>query len=50
VNGAVGLVVSRAGRVFSVLGFTVRDGQIAAIDILADAGRLRGLAFGGLGG
>jgi len=40
VNGAVGVVGTRAGRPFSVLGFTVTDGKIAAIDILADPDRL----------
>lgn len=43
VNGAVGQVVYRDGEVFSVMGFTVRDGRIAAIDILADPARLREL-------
>lgn len=40
VNGAVGVVGTRAGRPASVLGFTVTDGKIAAIDILADPDRL----------
>ncbi|WP_063736459.1 RNA polymerase sigma factor SigJ [Streptomyces sp. RTd22] len=40
VNGAVGVVGTRGGRPFSVLGFTVTDGKIAAIDILADPDRL----------
>lgn len=40
VNGAVGVVGTRAGRPASVLGFTVTDGKIAAIDILADPTRL----------
>ncbi|MFD7502122.1 RNA polymerase sigma factor SigJ [Streptomyces sp. NPDC059850] len=40
VNGAVGVVGTRAGRPASVLGFTVTDGRIAAIDILADPTRL----------
>ncbi|AEM83380.1 RNA polymerase sigma factor SigJ [Streptomyces violaceusniger] len=43
VNGAVGVVSSRDGRPFSVLAFTVMDGRIAAIDILADPERLSGL-------
>lgn len=41
VNGSAGLVVTRAGRAFSVLGFTVRGGNIVQIDILADPERLR---------
>lgn len=40
VNGAAGLVVSRDGRLLSVLGFTVARDRIVAIDILADAERL----------
>ncbi|MFH8368555.1 RNA polymerase sigma factor SigJ [Streptomyces sp. NPDC018031] len=40
VNGAVGRIVFRDDQVFSVMGFTVRDGRIAAIDILADPSRL----------
>jgi RNA polymerase sigma factor (sigma-70 family) len=43
VNGAAGLVAARDGRPFSVLGFTVRNGRIAEIDILADPERLRHL-------
>ena len=43
VNGAVGRVVFREGRLRSVMGFTVSDGKIVAIDILADPGRLRDL-------
>jgi DNA-directed RNA polymerase specialized sigma24 family protein len=43
VNGAVGRVVFREGRPISVMGFTVSDGKIVAIDILADPGRVREL-------
>jgi RNA polymerase sigma factor (sigma-70 family) len=43
VNGAAGVVVTRDGRPFSVVGFTVRRGKIVAIDILADPARLRQL-------
>ncbi len=43
VNGAPGVVVTRDGRPFSVVGFTVRRGKIVAIDILADPARLRQL-------
>ncbi|WP_432445679.1 sigma-70 family RNA polymerase sigma factor [Streptomyces rapamycinicus] len=43
VNGAVGVVSSREGRPYSVLAFTVADGRIVAIDILADPERLSGL-------
>jgi RNA polymerase sigma-70 factor, ECF subfamily len=40
VNGAAGVISSRDGRVFSVLGFTVTHGKIVEIDILADRERL----------
>jgi RNA polymerase sigma-70 factor, ECF subfamily len=40
VNGAVGIVSFRGGRPFSVLGFTVTDGRIVAIDVLGDPRRL----------
>jgi RNA polymerase sigma factor (sigma-70 family) len=40
INGAVGIVSTREGEPFSVGGFTVRDGRIVAIDILADPERL----------
>lgn len=41
VNGNVGLVSHRPdGRLFSVLAFTVADGKVVAIDILADPERL----------
>jgi len=43
VNGAAGVVVAREGRPFSVMGFTVREGLIVAIDALADRERLEEL-------
>jgi len=43
VNGVVGLVSTRDGEPFSVGAITVRNGRIAAIDILADPERMRGL-------
>ena len=43
VNGAVGRVVFRDGRLFAVMGFTVAGGKIVEIDILADPERLRRL-------
>jgi RNA polymerase sigma-70 factor (ECF subfamily) len=46
VNGAAGLVAAPRGQPFSVLGFTVRGGQIVEIDILADPARLRRLDLG----
>ena len=43
VNGVAGAVSTLDGEPFSVGGFTVRDGRIVAIDILADPERLRHL-------
>src|SRR6266498_1559431 len=43
VNGAAGVVLAAEGRLFAVVGFTVRGGKIAEIDILADPARLRRL-------
>ena len=43
VNGTAGYVVIQGGRPFSVAGFTVAGGRIVAMDVLADAERLRGL-------
>jgi hypothetical protein len=45
VNGAAGLVVASDERTYSVLGFTVVDGKIVAIDILGDPERLEQLAL-----
>jgi RNA polymerase sigma factor (sigma-70 family) len=50
VNGTAGLVAAPRGRPVSVLGFTVRDGRIAELDILADPERLRRLEPAVLGG
>jgi RNA polymerase sigma-70 factor (ECF subfamily) len=43
VNGAAGVVVAPRGRPFAVMGFAVRQGMIAEIDVLADPARLRRL-------
>jgi RNA polymerase sigma-70 factor, ECF subfamily len=40
INGAVGVVSTRNGKPFSVVGFTVRGGKITEVDILADPERL----------
>ncbi len=40
VNGAAGLVCTRAGKPFSVMAFTVRGGKITEIDVLANPERL----------
>jgi RNA polymerase sigma factor (sigma-70 family) len=43
VNGAAGVVVAPRGRVVAVAGFTVAQGRIVAIDVLADRARLHDL-------
>ncbi|MEU6488061.1 RNA polymerase sigma factor SigJ [Streptomyces sp. NPDC046887] len=43
VNGAAGVVVAAGGRPMSVMGFTVVDGLVVAIDVVADPERLTGL-------
>jgi RNA polymerase sigma-70 factor (ECF subfamily) len=43
VNGAAGVVTVAGGRVLSVMAFTVVDGKVVAIDVLADPERLAGL-------
>lgn len=45
VNGAAGMVVRRNGRPQVVFGFTVVDGRIAEIDILADPERVAHLVL-----
>jgi RNA polymerase sigma factor (sigma-70 family) len=44
VNGAAGVVVVVNGRPFGVMGFTVVDDRIVAIDAIADPDRVRRLA------
>jgi RNA polymerase sigma-70 factor (ECF subfamily) len=46
VNGAAGVVVTLNGRPLTVVGFTVRQGKIAAIDMLADPTRVSRLGLG----
>jgi RNA polymerase sigma factor (sigma-70 family) len=43
VNGGAGAVVMVDGRPFAVVGFTVTNGRIAEIDLIADPAKLRGL-------
>lgn len=43
VNGAAGVVATRDGRPFSVMGFTVANGKIVGIDVLADPERVERL-------
>jgi RNA polymerase sigma-70 factor, ECF subfamily len=49
VNGAAGVVVAAGRRLIAVMGFTVTDGKITEIDILADPERLRHLDLTALG-
>jgi RNA polymerase sigma-70 factor, ECF subfamily len=44
VNGAAGAVVAVHGRPLAVVSFTVKEGRIAAIDLVADPDKLRGVA------
>ena len=44
VNGAAGVVVTVRGRPFAVIGFTVAEGKIVAIDVIADPERVRRIA------
>jgi len=43
VNGAAGAVWAQRGQPRVVFAFTIRDGKIAAIDLLADPERIRQL-------
>jgi RNA polymerase sigma factor (sigma-70 family) len=49
VDGAVGVVVAPRGRLLLVLGFTIRDGKIVEIDVVADPARLRRLDLAAFG-
>jgi RNA polymerase sigma-70 factor (ECF subfamily) len=40
VNGAAGAVIFVDGRTTAIMGFVVRGGRIAAIDVLADPERI----------
>ena len=42
-NGAAGVVTVVDGRPFSVMAFTVANGKIVAIDVLADPERIERL-------
>ena len=48
VNGTPGIVTFVGGEPFAVMRFTVRDGRVAGIDILADPARLRQLDLSAL--
>ena len=48
VNGAAGVIVTVAGHLVAVMGFTVSRGKIVTIDAIVDTGRLRGFDLTGL--
>jgi RNA polymerase sigma factor (sigma-70 family) len=48
VNGAVGALVAPGGRPFALMSFTVTDGRIVEIDVLADPVRLNALGLSAL--
>ncbi|HZU47871.1 MAG TPA: sigma-70 family RNA polymerase sigma factor [Mycobacterium sp.] len=50
VNGAAGAVIYVTGRPTAVMGFVVRDGRIAGIDVLADPARLATIDLSAMGG
>jgi RNA polymerase sigma-70 factor (ECF subfamily) len=43
VNGAAGLVIAPHDRPIAVIGFTMRDGRIVEIDLVADPEKLQGV-------
>src|SRR5215469_5634170 len=49
INGTPGVISSRDGRPFSVIGFTVAAGKITEIDVIVDPDRLRQLDLSALG-
>jgi RNA polymerase sigma-70 factor (ECF subfamily) len=49
VNGAVGLVMAPHGRQYVVLTFTIVDGRITEIDVIAEPDRVRRLELAPLG-
>jgi RNA polymerase sigma factor (sigma-70 family) len=50
INGAAGAVIFVAGRPTAVMGFVVRAGRIAAIDVLADPARIGRLDLSAVAG
>jgi RNA polymerase sigma-70 factor (ECF subfamily) len=50
VNGAAGAVIFVAGQPTAVMGFVVRGGRIAAIDVLADPRRITRIDLSAVGG
>ena len=50
INGAAGAVIFVAGRATAIMGFLVRDGRVAAIDVLADPERIARIDLSALTG
>lgn len=50
VNGAAGAVIFVGGRATAIMGFVVRRGRVAAIDVLADPARIARIDLSGVGG
>jgi RNA polymerase sigma factor (sigma-70 family) len=50
INGAAGAVIFVAGHPTAIMGFVVRDGRVAAIDVLADPGRIAKLDLSAVSG
>jgi RNA polymerase sigma factor (sigma-70 family) len=50
INGAAGAVIFIAGRPVAVMGFVVCAGRVTAVDVLADAARLRRIDLSAVGG
>jgi RNA polymerase sigma-70 factor (ECF subfamily) len=50
VNGAAGAVIFVGGRPTAIMGFVVRDGRVAAIDVLADPERIANLDLSAVSG
>ncbi len=48
-NGTVGLVMALHGRLHLVLAFTIADGSITEIDVIAEPDRVRRLDLAVLG-
>jgi RNA polymerase sigma factor (sigma-70 family) len=48
VNGAAGIIARDGDRTYAIVGFVVRNDQIAAIDFFADPDRLRSLDLSGV--
>jgi hypothetical protein len=44
VNGSAGLIVVPHDRPIAVIGFTIAQGRIVEIDLVADPDKLRGLS------